>query len=221
MQDAFPLLFARSQLSAGKSLAVCAFSYFYMDLTSGVIHLILDYAPKTIPGLGHLANGFQYHHEDPTAIIRISWFEYASHIHLLIPVICLAIFLSDATRMQRLFWAWGGIWAHLFQTAHRWAHMPADWLPFWARLLQSSGLILTHERHMLHHQDLEHQFTILSGQMDVLLDSASHVVPATRYDLWFLFGVFWFLTPICLDIWCRPVSSLASKQKVDVDYPIA
>lgn len=34
-----------------------------------------------------LARGFRYHHEDPTAICRISWFEYASHTHLLAVVV--------------------------------------------------------------------------------------------------------------------------------------
>ena len=36
-----------------------------------------------------LAGGFRYHHEDPTAILRISWFEYASHTHLLCAVVLL------------------------------------------------------------------------------------------------------------------------------------
>merc|ERR1712046_217920 len=171
-----------------------------MDLTSGVIHLVLDYAPFHLPGLGVLARGFQFHHHDPTAIIRISWFEYVSHIHLLCPLILVATVLSDATRVQRYFWCCGGVWAHLFQTAHRWAHMPPATLPWVVRSLQSSGLLLSHARHMSHHEDLDHQFTILSGHTDIIVDNLSCIVPPTRYDLWFLFGVFWFLTPIFCDI---------------------
>mmetsp|Transcript_133369 Transcript_133369/g.297567 ORF Transcript_133369/g.297567 Transcript_133369/m.297567 type:complete len:445 (+) Transcript_133369:32-1366(+) len=203
LTDVLPWTTSTKALTWRVRIAISVVSFLYMDLTSGVIHLVLDYAPFDLPGLGILARGFQYHHHDPTAIIRISWFEYASHIHFLVPLIQVAVILSDASRLQRLFWFWGGIWAHLFQTAHRWAHMPPAGLPWIVRAMQTRGLLLSHERHMSHHQDLDSQFTILSGHTDVILDSFSSVVPAARYDLWLLFGVFWFLLPIFTDSICR------------------
>lgn len=182
------------------------------------MHLILDYAPFDIPGLGALSKGFQYHHEDPTAIIRISWYEYTSHIHMLIPIIYIAVIASDASALQRLFWAWGGVWAHVFQTAHRWAHMPKEILPLWVLNLQEWGFLLDHDRHMRHHQDLQHQFTILSGHTDFLVDAAASLVPPARYDLWFVFGVLWFLIPIFNDVIFRDLLSPDAwtvKHKVD------
>ena len=44
--------------------------------------------------------------------------------------------------------------------------------------------MLSHERHMEHHQDLEKQFTILSGLMDWALDPLVRLVPAANYDYW-------------------------------------
>ncbi len=123
------------------------------DMTSGVIHLILDHAPVFLPVLGGarsrqsnslgstvggcwrgLSGGFRYHHEDPTAICRISWFEYASHTHLLaVVVLCLGcncllsscfeelsvtlvrleLRLAPHSRGLRFFWVWGlATWQH-------------------------------------------------------------------------------------------------------------
>lgn len=203
LADLLPWAASSKPVAYRARILTCILSFFYMDMTSGIIHLVLDYAPQHIPGLGILAKGFQFHHHDPTAIIRISWFEYVSHIHFLCPLIQTAIILSDASRLQRLFWFWGAIWSHLFQTAHRWAHMPPAGLPWIVRAMQNTGLLLSHERHMSHHEDLERQFTILSGHTDLIVDNLSSVMPPERYDLWFLFGVFWFLLPIYVDTLCR------------------
>mmetsp|Transcript_55802 Transcript_55802/g.154482 ORF Transcript_55802/g.154482 Transcript_55802/m.154482 type:complete len:447 (-) Transcript_55802:107-1447(-) len=194
------LAWKRAPLSPWVSLIAPLVAFIYMDLTSGIVHLILDYAPAWIPGIGPLAKGFQYHHFDPTAIIRISWYSYVSHVHLLCPLVALLLVLSDASRASRVFWFWGAVFVHLFQTTHRWAHFPPSDLPRLVRLLQASGMVLTHTRHMAHHEDLERQFTILSGHTDVVLDAASRLVPPWRYDLWMVFGVFWFLLPVGLDI---------------------
>jgi len=206
LQDAFPFLHRSSGAISGRvSCSICIASFLYMDMTSGIIHLILDYAPFDIPVLGSIARGFQYHHDDPTGIIRITWYEYVSHIHFLIPLIYVAVYLSDASPAQRLFWGWGGVWAHLFQTAHRWAHMPFEALPQVVLQLQDWGLIIDHATHMRHHEDLEHQFTILSSHTDFIIDTLAGIVSPSRYDLWFLIGVFWFLFPICVDVTCRHI----------------
>jgi len=198
--DLVPCLCAQPHVSGRTSLAVMLLSYVYMDMTSGIVHLILDYAPHSLPVLGGLARGFQFHHHDPTAIIRISWYAYVSHVHLLCPVVAVLLILSDASRVQRLFWFWGAVFVHLFQTAHRWAHRPPESLPWPVLLGQRSGLLLTHERHMSHHQDLERQFTILMGHTDVLLDAVARRVPPIRYDIWLFIAIVWFLLPVALDV---------------------
>jgi len=194
---------AERPLTSRESAALFVASFFYMDLTSGIIHLILDYAPFWLPGIGDLARGFQYHHDDPTAIVRISWYAYVSHIHVLVPVIACLTCFSGASRAQRLFWFFGAAFAHLFQTAHRWAHMPSDSLPWGVRSLQSCGLLIDTEAHMRHHEDLYHQFTILSGHTDVVLDGLARVVPPSRYDLWLVIGIAWFFLPAALDMWSQ------------------
>jgi len=203
-RDVAPWLSKQPNITTGTSLVVPLLAFVYMDLTSGVVHLILDYAPHWLPVIGGLAKGFQYHHHDPTAIIRISWYAYVSHVHLLCPVVAALLLFSDASRVHRLFWFWGSVFVHLFQTTHRWAHFPPEQLPWVVRLLQDSRLLLTHERHMHHHEDLEKQFTILSGHTDFLLDSASALVPPCRYDIWLFIGIGWFLLPIALDVKLRP-----------------
>jgi hypothetical protein len=200
LADVFPWVSSSRPLPFRLRVAIFVASFLYADMTSGVMHLVLDYAPHHLPGLGVLAHGFQHHHHDPTAIIRISWFEYVSHIHLLCPVVQLAVVVSGASRAQRLFWLCTGAWAHVFQAAHRWAHMPPEWLPPIVRFMQGRGLLLSHERHMHHHEDLEHQYTLLSGVSDVIVDNVSRLVPPSRYDVWFLFGVLWLLVPMFVDV---------------------
>lgn len=201
--DIAPWFSSSPGLSSRTSICICIAASFYMDLVSGVVHLILDYAPHWIPVLGDLARGFQYHHADPTAIIRISWYAYVSHIHLLCPLVMILLWASDASRVQRLFWFWGSVNVHVFQTAHRWAHFPPHALNEIVVLLQDWGLVLTHAKHMQHHEDLEKQFTILSGHTDIILDTFSQVIPPQRYDLWLFVGVIWFTLPMFLDMHFR------------------
>jgi len=214
--DVAPWLSTRPNIRTRTSLVLPLLAFVYMDLTSGIVHLILDYAPHWLPVLGGLARGFQFHHHDPTAIIRISWYEYVSHVHLLCPVVAALLIFSDASRVQRLFWFWGAVFVHLFQTAHRWAHFPPEQLPWLVRLLQDSGLLLSHERHMSHHEDLEKQFTILSGHADVLLDSALALVPPLRYDVWLLVGIVWFLLPVALDLKFRRYFEAMELRKAEI-----
>lgn len=223
--DICPLLFPwKSSLSPQVSFLTCIASYVYMDMTSGIVHLILDYAPHWLPIIGPLAKGFQYHHADPTAIVRISWYAYVSHVHLLCPLVFVVVVLGKASRVQRLFWFWGAVFVHVFQTAHRWAHFQPESLPSVVQSLQAAGMLLTHERHMSHHQDLESQFTILSGHSDILLDGASRVIPPWRYDLWIVLGVAWFVMPIAIDLRFRSVfeswdfeTCLPHPKKTDVE----
>lgn len=201
--DICPWLAPKPRITGRTSVLVCIAAFVYMDLTSGIIHLILDYAPHSLPVLGDLARGFQYHHTDPTAIVRISWYAYVSHVHILCPIIALIIILAEVTRVHRLFWFWGAVFVHLFQTAHRWVHFHPSQLPWIVQRGQDLGLLLSVDKHMSHHEDLEHQFTILSGHTDIVLDTLSSIIPPQRYDLWLFVGVFWFSTPFVVDIVCQ------------------
>jgi len=219
--DVAPFLCSKPLITSRTAWTTCVACYLYMDVTSSLVHIILDFAPSSLPGLGGVARGFQYHHFDPTAILRISWYEYASHIHLLSPLIAVLAYSFRASRVQRLFWFWGLIYAHLFQTAHRWAHLPKEQLPYIVLATQSWGLLLSHETHMHHHEDLDSQFSSFVGHCDLILDFLVRWVPAHRYDLWIFAGVGWLLLPFILDLRYRSTfEALEGRGKLKIDEEV-
>lgn len=181
-------------------MAMLFWAYVYSDVVSGVVHILLDHVPHDVPGLGVMARGFQYHHHRPRSITTISWLAYTSHIH---PVgILLAPFLwwIQPSRPAQLFWFFSWCFAHLFQTAHRWAHFPVQELPHVALILQRLKIVISSEYHMQHHQSLLDQFSTLGGFADPFLDYvSSHVIPARWYIAWSGVAVGLLLLPLGLD----------------------
>lgn len=76
---------------------------------------------------------------------------------------------------------------------------------------------------MRHHEDLEHQFTILSGHTDIILDKVSEIIPPRRYDLWIFIGVAWFTLPFCIDIYFRKrlIALDTAELKLDDDIELS
>jgi len=147
-----------------------------------------------------MAKGFQFHHHKPRAITVISWYEYASHIHPIGLVLPPIFWLFKPSSAFQLFWFHAWWLAHGFQTAHRWAHFESDTLSWPARVLQGSGLLISHEYHMQHHQSLMHKFSILSGAADNVLDFASrHWLSPFCYQGWLCAAVALFLLPLFVD----------------------
>jgi len=69
---------------------------------------------------------------------------------------------------------------------------------------------------MEHHQDLEKQFTILSGHTDLILDPLVKLLPAAHYDYWCVIGVLWFFLPVFVDLWLLSDEKMSSASgKVD------
>jgi len=185
-------------------------SFIFMDLTSGVAHLCLDYAPPWIPIMGPVANGFQVHHRDPALLARKRLWNQVNDVFIFMPVAVIFLLGSSPTRIMRLFWSVSICYALLFLCAHPWAHMHRDMVPYPVQVAQAWGVLLDQDRHKKHHEDLESQFTILSGKADIFIDTLSQIVPPQRYDLWMFFLVTWILIPVFLDIKCRPfMESLA------------
>eukprot|EP00928_Gymnodinium_smaydae_P095205 TRINITY_DN8152_c0_g1_i1.p1 TRINITY_DN8152_c0_g1~~TRINITY_DN8152_c0_g1_i1.p1 ORF type:complete len:447 (+),score=56.87 TRINITY_DN8152_c0_g1_i1:52-1392(+) len=199
--DICPWLFPRKAvLSTRVACAALLASFVFMDLTTSIVHLFMDNCPRWLPILGQISRGFQFHHWDPTGIVRISWFAYVRTAFLLVPPIVALVHLSQVSRTCRLFWFWNCMAVPYFQTTHRWAHFQPDSLPDVVRLLQSTGLAMNHEHHIRHHRDLEFQFSIMSGCTDFVMDFLSYFLPCWRYDLWAVVGAAWFLSPILLDV---------------------
>eukprot|EP00747_Dinoflagellata_sp_TGD_P179647 gnl/TRDRNA2_/TRDRNA2_30766_c0_seq1.p1 gnl/TRDRNA2_/TRDRNA2_30766_c0~~gnl/TRDRNA2_/TRDRNA2_30766_c0_seq1.p1 ORF type:complete len:475 (-),score=49.90 gnl/TRDRNA2_/TRDRNA2_30766_c0_seq1:49-1473(-) len=216
--DMFPMLFARPHLSVRTSLLTNLAAFLFMDLTSGVVHLMLDYMPNWLPFVGIVANGFQEHHSNPGLLARKPIWNQVNDVFMIAPLAVIFLLATGPSRLQRLFWFWGVVYAFLFLMAHPWAHKPKDMLPWPVQVAQAWGILLDQDKHMRHHADLESQFTILSGHADLVIDNLSQLVPPQRYDLWLIFFVTWFLSPIFLDVRCRKlmesVELTANKEKV-------
>merc|ERR1712039_303822 len=154
-------------------------------------------------GIGVVAKGFQEHGHVPALLARKPYWNQLNDVFILLPLAVFFLISTNPSRVQRLFWFWGIAYAILFLLAHPWAHMYRDQVPFLVALAQQAGVLLDQEKHMRHHQDLESQFTILSGHADVVIDTVSQILPPHRYDLWLFIFVTWFMAPIYMDIFCR------------------
>jgi hypothetical protein len=217
IEDLLPFLFAERHLKRHVYPLVFLFSFLFMDLTSGVTHLCLDYMPKWIPIVGVVANGFQVHHMNPALLARKRIWNQVNDLFILMPLPVIFILGTNPTRCARLFWFWCFFYAILFLLAHPWAHMHRDMVPRPVQLLQEWGVLLDQDKHMRHHADLESQFTILSGHSDIVIDNVSQLIPPQRYDLWLVILATWLLIPVFADLrWRQMVDrlTLSVSQKV-------
>jgi len=203
-------LLPRSASKIGVGFAIFVLSFFYLDLFSGVVHIVLDYAPQWLPVLGRVAYGTQLHHHDPTNFLQESPVDHVGHVHLILPLMPVLVFASDGSGSQRLWWFWCAIWAHLFQFTHRWSHMPREELAWPMKLAQDHHLLLHRDWHMQHHQDHSLNFCFLSGQVgtDSILNFATKLMPPIRYDFWLTCMLAMLFVPVLLD----GLSSTVSKQ---------
>ena len=85
---------------------------------------------------------------------------------------------------MRLFWCTSFALCLLTVLTHRWVHMEPETLPPWFRLLQRTGLLMSHDHHMQHHRSLVTQFSNLSGVTDRFLNRLTTYVPATHFQHW-------------------------------------
>jgi len=150
--------------------------YAGADLVAGSVHWFCDtfYSPQT-PLLGPVIFRFRDHHDRPQHIVQLRFLEQdINNFFIMAPP---------------LIWLWwsgvpaaghaGGLFGAAFLLAlcsgacatnmlHKWAHDPAA--PALARWLQRRGLILSPERHWVHHQDHSRGFCVTSGWMNRVLD---------------------------------------------------
>jgi hypothetical protein len=147
--------------------------YFLTDLISGLLHVVLD-NPRSleVPPLRSLASGFQAHHENPQTIFEMTLYNHLYVMHLpltlffvvLLPFHGSLYYLSYVVMVAML---------HLMQMAHRWSHMPAEDVPVMVQRLQRAGLLLSYERHDVHHHPpYAKDFCIMTGMANPLLNVA-------------------------------------------------
>jgi ubiquitin-conjugating enzyme E2 variant len=130
-----------------------AAGYVMADLATGFVHWFCDtFFDETTPVIGPgLIAPFREHHRDPLLMTRHGFLELTgSSFRGLVPVLAGFLWLGgdlpSAVGAFVFALATGAVVTNLL---HRWAHEPAP--PLIARVLQSTGLVLTPERHARHH----------------------------------------------------------------------
>ncbi len=125
------------------------------DLASGIVHWGADtWGSERMPWLGRrFLRPFRVHHQNPEDILRRGFVDLNGDLALLsLPLLVggLLIPLSDAAgRLAAVFCVALGASALPTNQIHQWAHRSE--VPPWLRWLQRRGLILSRERHALHH----------------------------------------------------------------------
>jgi ubiquitin-conjugating enzyme E2 variant len=152
------------------------FGYLLADLLSGLVHWLADryFDPET-PVLGPaLIAPFREHHEDALAMTRHDFFEISGNNSLATIPLALGLLLvpHPASFTARLLVASVfGLGLSIIATNqfHCWAHSAHP--PALARRLQRLGLILSPERHAVHHARAhDRAYCVTSGWLNPLLD---------------------------------------------------
>jgi len=150
--------------------------YVAADFLAGSVHWLADrYFDPDTPILGPLLIApFREHHVDSASIGRHDFFEVSGNNALVsIPVVLALFALPVPTGFVSVFAALFGLslTAALVATNqfHGWAHAADP--PLFVRRLQRLKLILTPERHALHHSAAhDRAYCVTSGWLNPLLD---------------------------------------------------
>lgn len=149
------------------------------DFATGALHWLGDrFFDERTPILGaRLIRPFREHHSDPQAMLRHGFLEL--HGNSAIPAIALlgaaqllraspTSAASAALELWLLSLCASGMAANQL---HLWAHAPS--VPRLVRWLQRSGVILSPERHALHHDgSFDRSYCVAAGWLNPLLDRA-------------------------------------------------
>jgi len=195
-------------LDMTKVLLVLVIMFFFIDIISGLLHLVLD-NPHFLhtPGLTKLAEGFQQHHTNTNLIIKM---RLQDHLRPMCTPIVAVIAIGGVYHgfANQSFCAFvlgmsGGVcW---MQCAHRWSHMLTEKErgPVISRL-QRMGLALPPHVHLKHHTPpYMHTFCIMSGVFNPALNwvVASHPFLNPHCKVWLPI----FLTSLVSAIICIPM----------------
>jgi ubiquitin-conjugating enzyme E2 variant len=150
--------------------------YASADFVSGSVHWFCDtfFSPRT-PVVGPVIFRFRNHHDNPQHIVQLRFLEQdINNFFLMMPPLAW-LWWSDLPATGRPWALFGSSFLLALSCGvgatnmlHKWAHDPAP--PAAAKWLQRRGLILSPERHWVHHQDHSRGFCVTSGWMNRLLD---------------------------------------------------
>jgi TMEM189-like protein len=156
-------------------IAVSAFAGIVIsDFLSGAAHWAGDtLGDERTPFLGnHVIAPFRTHHVDPQGITRHDFIEINGNTCIaLVPALLVLAGISPATpgisSFVRFTLAFTCFFVFCTNQFHKWAH-ESNPAPF-VRFLQRWGLILSPERHAIHHADTSDHYCITVGWMNPLL----------------------------------------------------
>jgi plasmanylethanolamine desaturase len=127
------------------------------DFASGFVHWLADtWGTEKFPFLGpRFIKPFRVHHETPTSFLKCTFFDTNGDTCLIaLPVLCSLWWLPTGTEWGLTILTFGVFFcAFAIPTnqIHQWAHMADP--PQWVQILQRMGLILSHDKHSLHHSE--------------------------------------------------------------------
>jgi len=177
----------------------------YVDVLSGMLHVVLDNpAFTTWPLRGPGAVGFQRHHHHPAGITVYPLINFVQeHLGGMAAMLLFGLFPAKwsagaATPAVRLFYAQAVALSCVMMASHRWSHTMPDHLPRAISVLQSSGLLLDHHAHSLHHVDYNMNFAIFTGWINPSLNFVTAYVLHERSQLWLLLLVGWAALPFAI-----------------------
>jgi plasmanylethanolamine desaturase len=156
----------------GFAVACCVLGLCAADLVSGLVHWAADtYGSAETPIFGGFVGTFRVHHTDQADIARhdvieanADVFSFSAPVHL-----------ATLALVQSPFWlsfAFGLFLAsYPSSQLHKWAHLQRR--PPFIERLQRWGLLLSPERHALHHAGRHDRgYCITTGWLNALLDRA-------------------------------------------------
>lgn len=181
----FASAWMQGKLESTVVLAIVGAVYFYTDVISALLHVVLDNPyfldPNVAFGVIELAaKGFQEHHLDTTLICRMTVFDHLAPISTgLLAASVIGYALHNSVYLSTFQLALT-FWLCLMQMAHRWSHMTHEQRGPLINKLQKLKLILSPAEHLRHHRNpYDTQFAIMSGLFNPIMNRLVRILPPT------------------------------------------
>lgn len=128
-------------------------AWLLADFLTGFVHWFEDRYMNmhSLNFLQSIADDNDEHHRKPTAMLQSSgWVNMQSGAAVGWPVafVLWMIGMPTIVWLVPFFAAFGNL-------VHRWSHTPRRQLPRWIRMMQESGLFISHEHHDRHHRSMK------------------------------------------------------------------
>lgn len=153
------------------------FSLLLVDFVSGLIHWACDtWGRFETPIFGPtMIRSFRMHHVDPQDITRHGFIETnAASSYMSPPFLALSFYTNNGSfGSQTLNWTilFSVVLGILTNEIHKWAHMVYKKPNFIVQFLQKHGLIISYEKHRIHHQgEFNSGYCIINGWMNPFLE---------------------------------------------------